>query len=74
MAIPAGPGTRVVGSYTVTRPLTRVAYRLLRRMGEADRAASLRAGMITTLDRLAEVAAREEQGREEHDATRTGPA
>ncbi|SDC05500.1 Polyketide cyclase / dehydrase and lipid transport [Raineyella antarctica] len=58
--VPEGTATRVVESYTVTRPLTRAAYVLLRLSGSADRAAELRTGMTTTLERLAQVAEREQ--------------
>lgn len=53
---PEGEGTRVLESYTVTKPLTSTAYFLLRLMGESDRAATLRRGMGETLERLAAVA------------------
>lgn len=53
---PEGAGTRVVESYTVTRPLSPLAYVLLRLMGQKERARNLRAGMETTLERLAVVA------------------
>lgn len=54
--VPEGADTRVVETYTVTRPLTRAAYLLLRLGGQADRAAVLRRGMEQTLERLAAVA------------------
>lgn len=60
-----GPHTRVIESYTVTRPLTRFAWFLLERVkGITDRAADIRSGMLITLDRLAETAAR---GQLQHD-------
>ena len=51
--VPEGTGTRVVESYEVTKPLTRAAYALLRLGGSTDRAADMRQGMATTLERLA---------------------
>lgn len=54
--VPVGEATRVIESYTVTKPLTSVAYFLMRRMGQADRVAILRRGMTQTLERLAVVA------------------
>lgn len=54
--VPEGATTRVVETYTVTRPLTKIAYRLLRAMDSEDRATVMRRGMVTTLDRLAAVA------------------
>lgn len=53
--IPEGGGTRVIESYTVTKPLTKTAYFLLR-LGDKDRAGTMRQGMATTLDRLADLA------------------
>lgn len=45
--------------YTVTRPLTRVAWFILEKLiGSTDRAGELRSGMATTLGRLAELAER----------------
>lgn len=49
----AGERTRVIESYTVTTPLTRAAYLILRLGGDADRAGTMRQGMIITLERLA---------------------
>lgn len=58
---PEGDATRVVESYTVTRPLTRLAWFLLERgMGITDRAADMRSGMHSTLQRLADLAAQEQ--------------
>lgn len=58
---PEGAATRVIESYTVTRPLTRFAWFLLERgKGITDRAADLRTGMHTTLERLADITAREQ--------------
>lgn len=49
--------TLVRESYTVTRPLTRVAWFILEKLiGSTDRAGELRIGMATTLGRLAELA------------------
>lgn len=59
---PEGEGTRVVESYTVTRPISAFGYWVLRRTAD-DRAAVMRAGMAETLGRLAEVAEREAQRR-----------
>lgn len=56
--VPEGDGTRVIESYTVTKPITAFAYFLLRVGGQADRAAIMREGMATTLDRLAVLAER----------------
>lgn len=58
---PEGGGTRVAESYTVTKPLTRIAYFILEKLYRMhDRAGDMRAGMITTLDRLAATVEREE--------------
>ncbi|MCK0112506.1 SRPBCC family protein [Ornithinimicrobium sp. F0845] len=57
--VPEGDGTRVIETYAVTKPLTSTAYLLLRLFGDADRAATLRQGMATTLERLAVVAERQ---------------
>jgi len=51
--VPEGTGTRVLESYTVTVPLTKAAYALLRLGGQGDREAIMRQGMATTLERLA---------------------
>lgn len=58
--VPEGTQTRVIESYTVTRPPTRIFYWMLEHvMGIKDRAGDLRTGMTTTLDRLAAVAEQE---------------
>ena len=58
--IPDGPGTKVVESYAVTRPITLVGWFLIDTVsGLKDRAGDLRRGMTETLDRLAAVAERE---------------
>lgn len=59
---PKGIGaTRVVESYTVTREPTRFFYWLLEHVGGVkDRASDMRAGMATTLERLARMAERVE--------------
>jgi hypothetical protein len=55
--IPEGSGTRVVESYTVTKPVTIVGWFLIGTLsGLKDRSGDLRAGMTATLDRLATVA------------------
>jgi len=55
--IPEGAGTRVVESYTVTRPVTIMGWFLIDTLaGLHDRAGDLRAGMATTLERLAAIA------------------
>lgn len=54
--LPDGEGTRVIESYTVTKPLTKAAYFLLRLGGDSDRAGTMRKGMVTTLERLADLA------------------
>lgn len=60
--VPEGTKTRVIESYTVTRPLTRLFYWMLEhRMGVTDRAGDLRAGMTTTLERLAAVAEQQQR-------------
>lgn len=53
-----GEGTRVIESYEVTKPLTKVAYGILRLMGQRDRATNMRQGMQATLERLAVMAER----------------
>ncbi|MCS5478809.1 SRPBCC family protein [Corynebacterium sp. YIM 101645] len=55
--LPQGEGnTLVTESYTVTRPLTRVAWFILEKLiGSTDRAGELRSGMAITLERLAEL-------------------
>lgn len=55
--VPEGTGTRVVESYTVTKPVTIIGWFLIDTLaGLKDRAGDLRTGMATTLDRLAAVA------------------
>lgn len=54
--VPEGDRTRVVESYRVTRPITKFAYWILSTRGPEPRAEVLRAGMTTTLARLAAVA------------------
>ena len=54
---PEGSGTRVTESYEVTRPISRAGWVVIRLFGSRDRRAELRAGMETTLRRLAEAAA-----------------
>jgi hypothetical protein len=50
---PAGDGTRVVESYEVERPVTRLGWLLIEKVyGGRDRRAALRSGMRTTLERL----------------------
>jgi hypothetical protein len=59
--IPDGTGTRVVESYTVTKPISIIGWFLIDTLsGLKDRAGDLRAGMTATLDRLAAVAEKEE--------------
>ncbi len=54
---PEGTGTRVTESYEVTRPITRVGWFVIDRVfGSGNRRAELRAGMETTLQRLAAAA------------------
>ena len=56
--LPEGTGTRVVESYTVTKPISAIGWFLIDTLGGLkDRARDLRTGMTTTLERLAEVAA-----------------
>jgi hypothetical protein len=55
-----GTGTKVVESYTVTKPITLVGWFFIDTLSRLkDRAGDLRRGMTTTLDRLAAVAERE---------------
>lgn len=55
--IPENTGTRVVESYTVTKPITIIGWFLIDTLsGSKDRAGDLRAGMTATLDRLAAIA------------------
>ncbi|MGY1653890.1 SRPBCC family protein [Geodermatophilus sp. SYSU D01119] len=50
---PADGGTRVVESYRVERPITRLGWFVIERVFRAgDRRTALRAGMQTTLERL----------------------
>jgi plastocyanin len=54
--IPEGTGTRVVESYTVTKQLTIVGWFVIGTLyGMKDRRRDLRATMVATLDRLAEM-------------------
>lgn len=54
---PEGTGTRVTESYEVTRPISRTGWFIIGRLfGARDRRAELRAGMETTLQRLAAAA------------------
>lgn len=54
---PEGAGTRVTESYEVTRPISRMGWFIIGRLfGSRDRRAELRAGMETTLQRLAAAA------------------
>lgn len=55
--LPQGEGNTLVReSYTVTRPLTRLAWFILEKLiGSTDRAGELRSGMTTTLERLADL-------------------
>lgn len=56
-------GTLVTESYEVTRPLSRIGWLVIERMwGCRDRRGDLRRGMEQTLDRLAQVAEREQAG------------
>jgi hypothetical protein len=57
---PEGTGTRVEESYEVTKPLPWIGWFLIGKVyGLSDRRRDLRASMERTLERLAEVAARE---------------
>ncbi len=50
---PEGTGTRVTESYEVQRPVSRLGWFIIERLGRGtDRRAQLRAGMQTTLERL----------------------
>ena len=49
---PAGSGTRVIESYEVARPITRLGWFMIERFGEKDRRSALRSGMERTLQRL----------------------
>ena len=58
--IPEGTGTKVVESYTVTKPITLIGWFLIDTLsGLKDRAADLRRGMTATLDKLAAIAERD---------------
>lgn len=58
--VPEGAKTRVIESYTVTRPITRIFYLQLEHVARVkDRAGDLRRGMNTTLERLATIAEKE---------------
>ena len=53
---PEGSGTRVTESYEVTKPLSRVGWFMIGTLyGLKDRQGDLRASMLRTLDRLAEL-------------------
>lgn len=55
--IPEGTGTKVIESYTVTKPIARMGWFLIGTVsGLKDRAGDLRAGMSSTLNRLAAIA------------------
>lgn len=55
--IPEGTGTKVIESYTVTKPITAIGWFLIGTVsGLKDRAGDLRAGMTKTLDQLATIA------------------
>lgn len=55
--IPKGTGTKVIESYTVSKPISIIGWFLIGTVsGLKDRAGDLRAGMTTTLDRLATIA------------------
>ena len=59
--IPEGSGTRVIESYTVTRPISIIGWFLIDTLsGLKDRASDLHTGMTVTLDRLATVAERQD--------------
>ena len=60
---PEGNGTRVTESYEVTRPVTRFGWFIIGRVfGCTDRRADLRAGMETTLQRMAATLTRQPTG------------
>ena len=53
---PEGTGTRVIESYEVTKPLTIVGWFIIGTLyGMKDRRSDLRASMLRTIDRLAEM-------------------
>lgn len=57
--VPEGTGTRVHESYVVTREVQRLGWFIIDTLyGLKDRRADLRAGMTTTLERLARIAER----------------
>jgi Polyketide cyclase / dehydrase and lipid transport len=59
--VPEGSGTKVVESYTVTRPVTLIGWFLIGTVsGLKDRAGDLRRGMTQTLDRLAVIAEKQQ--------------
>lgn len=59
--VPEGTGTKVVESYTVTRPVTLIGWFLIGTVsGLKDRAGDLRRGMTQTLDRLAVIAEKQQ--------------
>ena len=54
---PAGTGTTITESYTVTRPLTAVGWFVIGTLfGRKDRRTDMRAGMEQTLERMRAVA------------------
>jgi hypothetical protein len=58
---PEGTGTKVVESYTVTKPITIIGWFMIDTLsGLKDRAGDLRAGMTATLDRLAAIAEKQQ--------------
>ena len=58
---PVDGGTRVVESYDVQRPITRIGWFVIERVfGDTDRRSALRAGMRTTLERLRALAEADE--------------
>src|ERR1700728_804911 len=59
---PAGTGTTVTESYTVTRPLTAVGWFIIGTLfGRKDRRTDLRAGLEPTLERMRAVAERDRE-------------
>jgi hypothetical protein len=55
--IPEGAGTRVIESYTVTKPISVIGWFLIDKVsGLKNRAGDLRTGMNATLDRLSAIA------------------
>jgi hypothetical protein len=58
---PEGAGTQVTESYEVTRPVSRIGWFVIERLfGGRDRRSDLRHGMEETLERLRQVAEREQ--------------